>query len=237
MCFDGLYENTLNETIEKYSLRNIDMKIKNFTFPIKKQKNINLEEDQDQFNKYIGGFRSKIESFFAHLGSTFKRFNGESNVRVTKLKTYNIQLRLACVLLNIKKFSELSNLDLMQKHYLWTHNNFDHPDNKKIVPKSEPVKFKFNSMYEMKNLQEDLINSMMYNIEITDEEINIDDDMIDIENSYEVQYIIKHRIDENSNKEYFVKWKKYGKKYNSWVKELDFNETDLINNYNATLIQ
>lgn len=109
MCFDGLYINTLYETIAKYSLRNLDLDESNFTFPIKKINKKDLEEDENKLNNYIGGFRSRIETYFANLGRTFIRFDAKNKIRITKLETYNIQLRLCCALLNIKKISEIAN--------------------------------------------------------------------------------------------------------------------------------
>lgn len=50
------------------------------------------------------------------------------------------------------------------------------------------------------------------------------------EKPYEIQYIIKHKKLYNKY-EYLVKWKNYSKDYNSWVKEADFIEKDIINEY------
>ncbi|GAA5806658.1 hypothetical protein MFLAVUS_000004 [Mucor flavus] len=150
ICFDGLYENTLLETIEKYK-SNVDMDLSNFTYPINKTKNKDLEENEERFNRYIGGFRSTIESYFSFLGSTFKRFSGQNNIRVTKLKTYNVQLRLACLLLNIKQFSEVSNLNFNEKYSSWTRKSFDYPPKIGIIPKTEPIIFRFNSIEIMLN--------------------------------------------------------------------------------------
>lgn len=42
ICFDGLYENTVEEFILKYSNIGYNISIKKFCFPIKKDKNIDL---------------------------------------------------------------------------------------------------------------------------------------------------------------------------------------------------
>ncbi|KAI9242985.1 hypothetical protein EDC94DRAFT_486759, partial [Helicostylum pulchrum] len=127
MCFDGLYINTLLETIRKFSTRNLDINTTNFTYPINKEKNKKLEADEDKMNRYVAGFRSRIETFFSKLGQTFKRFSGDNNIRVTKLATYNIQLRLACVLMNIRQLSELADLDLQPKYTFWLNEKYDYP--------------------------------------------------------------------------------------------------------------
>jgi hypothetical protein len=232
ICFDGLYENTLLETIQKYE-KNIDMSISNFTYPIKKLKNITIDEDDEKFNKSMASFRSIIETFFADLGNTFKRFHGKNNIRVTKLKTYNIQLKLICILMNIKKFSEISNLNLSDSKYIyWTLNNFDYPRNSDILPKSRPLEFRFNNINDIKDKQIDLLNIILSNTDINEENSNIIDE-IENEKHYEVQYIISSRFNNKYNEnEYFVKWKKYSKKHNSWVRESQFDDDTLINNFN-----
>jgi hypothetical protein len=51
-----------------------------------------------------------------------------------------------------------------------------------------------------------------------------------IEKLYEIQYIIKHR-GTVEDREFYVKWKKYSKDQNSWVKEIDFVKKDIIDDY------
>ncbi|KAI7847013.1 hypothetical protein BDC45DRAFT_419580, partial [Circinella umbellata] len=48
--------------------------------------------------------------------------------------------------------------------------------------------------------------------------------------TFEVQYIITHKkvLDKY---EFLVKWKNYKKDYNSWVKEHDFINKDIIKDY------
>lgn len=237
LCFDGLYINTLHETIAKYSLRNLDLDESNFTFPIKKTKRKDLEEDEIKLNSYIGGFRSRIETYFANLGKTFKRFDGKNKVRVTKLETYNIQLRLCCALLNIKKISEIAKLDIQDKYNKWLDKDFNYPDKHGIVQKSEAVKFKFNNMSIMKSRQLDTINSLLNDLTIDDNTEYISDDIEMKEKTYEIQYVYKHRLCTDGTNEYYVKWKGYGKKHNSWVKESDFIESDLLNEYKRDLME
>lgn len=243
MCFDGLYVNTLYETIAKYSLRNLDMKESNFTFPVKKLKNVDLNGEELLLNDCIGGFRSKVESYFARLGKTFKRLDAQNNVRVTKLETYNIQLRLCCVLLNIKKVSELSHLHESYKYSSWLQHNFDYPNIHGIINKSDQVTYKLNNLKIIKNIQTDVLNILLNS---NDDNDNIEDTYIEDSNilsinnsnvkTYEIQYISKHRI-VNNNKEYYVKWKGYAKKYNSWLKEDDFIEKDILDEYNRDLME
>lgn len=234
MCFDGLYKNTLNETIEKYSLRNLELKINNFTFPIEKQKNIDLTDEEDNYNKYIGGFRSRIETYFANLGKLFKRFDAKNNVRVTKLETYNIQLKLSCVLLNIKKITELSKLNISHKHSLWLNDGFDYPNSSNIQEDLIKLEYKMTDIKIMKDYQYDFLNSIINNNEIfIEDNVHVSDK--NQEKHYEVQYIISHRLNKNGIKEYFVKWKGYKKIYNSWVKECDFDDKTILDEYNKDI--
>lgn len=48
VCFDGLYINTLYETIAKNSLRGLELEESNFTFPIKKEKNKKLKDSKQK---------------------------------------------------------------------------------------------------------------------------------------------------------------------------------------------
>jgi hypothetical protein len=239
LCFDGLYINTLHETIAKFSLRNLELEESNFTFPINKKKKIKLQEDEDKLNRYIGGFRSKIESYFANLGKKFNRFDAKNKIRVTKLETYNIQLRFCCALFNIKKIVDITRLDMLPKYSKWMEKEFDYPDKNNITCKSTTVLFKFNNMNIMKNRQLDTLSALLNNIDI-DEKIELinENNMIDNESqqSYEVQYIFKHKTNDNGEKEYLVKWKGYSKKHNSWVKEKDFVERDIINSYTKDIM-
>lgn len=237
LCFDGLYKNTLNETIEKFNVRNLDLKITNFTFPIKKQKKIDLKKEEKVYNEYIGGFRSKIETFFANFGKVYKRFNGDNNVRVTKLETYNIQLRLCCVLYNIKKITDICYLDHQQKYKLWTVENFDYPNDNDIVKSLINLEYKLDNINFMKNFQADLLNSIVHdNIRDNDENNSYITNNNNNKGSYELHYIIKHEI-KDGKKLYFVKWKGYNKKYNSWISEDDFVEKDILDEYNKDLME
>jgi hypothetical protein len=91
-------------------------------------------------------------------------------------------------------------------------------------------------MYNIKNLEINNEDNIMESSNILDKEILNNENVK--EKLYEVQYIITHKINELTNeKEYFVKWKKYNKKYNSWVKEKDFLQKQILNNYNSSIME
>ncbi|KAI7846632.1 hypothetical protein BDC45DRAFT_415104, partial [Circinella umbellata] len=112
---------------------NIDIDESNFTFPINKKKKIKLQKDEEELNKYIGGFRSKIETYFAYIGKKFNRFDAKNKIRVTKLETYNIQLRFCCALLNIKKIVDITKLNMLPKYSKWMEKGFNYPNKNNII--------------------------------------------------------------------------------------------------------
>lgn len=235
ICFDGLYENTVKEFIEKFNNIGFNISLKNFCYPIKKDKGIELTIDEKKFNEELGGFRSKIETYFAELGTIFKRFNGQNKVRITDNKTYNIQLKLAIVLLNIKYFTDLFGIVENMHHSKWKDNNVDYyyVQNKELNNEvSLKTKYKIDHIIDIKSLQTQYINNLSIgNVPNSDDAMEEDIAIIDRnENIYEVQYIIKHRKYKDSY-EYYIKWKNYNKEQNSWVKESDFTYKDLIINY------
>jgi hypothetical protein len=244
ICFDGLYQNTVDEIIEKYNNVGFDISINNFTFPIRKDKGIKLTLDEENYNSQLGSFRSKIETYFATLGKIFKRFDAQQKIRITDNELYNLQLKLACVLLNIKTFSELfsmeDNNNLFNK---WREEGFDYfrPNeislslfNNKISNKTQ---YRLQNIQNIKSYQNTLLQntiSTLQNIDIMEEDDNITINNYNKykqkEKTYEIQYIIKHR-GSVENREFYVKWKKYSKDQNSWVKEIDFLEKDVIEDY------
>ena len=56
------------------------------------------------------------------------------------------------------------------------------------------------------------------------------------DSNYEVDYVIDHRETKDGSMQYFVKWKGYGTKDNSWVNEDDFNDPQPIERYFKLLL-
>lgn len=242
ICFDGLYENTVKEYIEKFKNIGYNISLHNFCYPIKKDKNVKLTNDEETFNETLGGLRSTIETYFAELGNIFIKFNGKHKVRVTDKKIYNIQLKLAIVLLNIKYFTCLFNIESNYHYGKWKNDSFNYIIDKINLDCSIDVtlktEYKIDKIQDMKQIQNNFLN-LIINNNISDkeeecdnmmEEYNSDEIINKIEKIYEVQYIIKHKKVYNKY-EYYVKWRKYGKEHNSWVKESDFEENDVIKDY------
>ena len=51
------------------------------------------------------------------------------------------------------------------------------------------------------------------------------------DNIYEIEEIINNKIGDNKSYAFFVKWKNYDNKNNTWVNENDFNKKDIIHDY------
>lgn len=64
ILIDGDYPLYLENTIEINDAKGISIHIENFCFPFRKDKNLDLTEYEQKFNKEVGGMRSQIESFF-----------------------------------------------------------------------------------------------------------------------------------------------------------------------------
>jgi hypothetical protein len=102
---------------------------------------------------------------------------------------------------------------------------------------SSKTQYRLENIQNIKNYQNTLLQntiSALQNIDIMEEDDNITTDnyVADIqkEKTYEIQYIIKHR-GSTEDREFYVKWKKYPKDQNSWVKAIDFVEKDIIDDY------
>ncbi|KAI7858189.1 hypothetical protein BDC45DRAFT_420483, partial [Circinella umbellata] len=196
MCFDGLYLNTLDEVIEKYKIKNLNINDDNFIYPIRKQKNIDLTDNEKIFNEQLGSY--------------------------------------PCLFLNIKRYSDITEIVPNDYCIKWLNESFDYPNNlEKNKNLSSTISYNINKIKRVQDFQKNNALKLTYdnkdnNNDIQMEEININNNIE--KNIYEVAYIIKHKK-VNNKFEYFVKWRGYNKNYNSWVKEENFNGNELIENY------
>lgn len=260
IAMDGGYTLFVNKFIELSRLKNKEFNNHNFVFPIRKDNKIKLTEPEKHFNNVFGSFRSKIENQFSEIGNKFNRFNNNSSVvRMDNIKFYNLQFKIACLLKNIKKFTELYNIPILPHHKLWEAENFEFPSEAKlidiVITNEEVNKEKLNNMIK---LQDNFIKvNLNNNINITSDY----DDDIDIENNtnqvsseddvpkfnekkrkrknkskakniktYEVEKILNHKIEDNKYI-FLVKWKYYDNDNNSWIPYTNFEQKDIINKY------
>ena len=237
LVFDGIYENVINEVITKYNNIGLDISLDNFCFPIRKEKNIPLDLDELNFNKQLSGYRSTIEAFFGNFSNTFSRFGPRANVRITKERTFNIQLKLSCLLFNIKKFVELNKIDEKSYYKLWMEENFDffnNVDSFNNIINAPKTLYKKENITNMKSKQKEKLDQLLAegNMKRNSQKTKmiVDDEQLNDPEEFEIQYIVSHK-EVNENIEYYVKWRNYSKSYNSWVKDTDFNNKEIIDKY------
>lgn len=242
LVFDGIYENVVNEVITKYNNIGLSISLDNFCFPIRKEKNIPLDLDENNFNKQLGSYRSTIETFFATFSNTFSRFGPRANVRITKERTFNVQIKLACLLYNIKHFVELNKIEEKSYYKLWMDENFDffnNIDSFNNIINTPKTLYKKENISNMRSKQQEKLDQLLAegNMKRNSQKnkMVLDEESSDL-NEFEVQYIISHK-ETSDGIEYFVKWRNYNKSFNSYVKESDLVGEDIKNQYWSSLKQ
>ncbi|KAG0258755.1 hypothetical protein BGZ95_004879, partial [Linnemannia exigua] len=75
----------------------------NFCYPIRKRRGIELSEEENRYNAVFGSFRSKVESYFGDMQTTFTKFSHTVVNRVSDRSIFSLQYKLCCLLLNIKR--------------------------------------------------------------------------------------------------------------------------------------
>lgn len=174
LLLDGGYTNHIENIIEVSDIKGGDITLDNFCFPIRKKPNIDLTNEEINFNDQLAGQRSQIESFFADISNTFQRFKPKTPKRITDPDTYNVQYKLACLLFNINNLCKKCNIESEYIHTKWAEKGFDFPkqdDNNKIIM-SPRVNYKLKNMEGMKSYQEELLHKNYYKY-IKDKEVEV----------------------------------------------------------------
>ncbi|KAI9238892.1 MAG: hypothetical protein BYD32DRAFT_359835, partial [Podila humilis] len=104
IAVDGGYTQYIKKVVEDTELSK-----KNFCYPIRKSHGKDLAQDEANYNKIFGSFHSQIEAEFGELA------------------TYNLQLRMCLLLMNIKKMVALLKLEAYPIHCAWARDGFDFP--------------------------------------------------------------------------------------------------------------
>src|SRR6202034_1950547 len=117
LALDGGYTNYIKTLVEE-----TDLCTSNFAHPIRKRKLKEMTEEETNYNSMFGSFRSQMESLFGDLGHTFEIHNNSKPVLVEKKQTYNLQLKLCLLLLNVKKMAALVGLEEEPIHLSWTRD-------------------------------------------------------------------------------------------------------------------
>lgn len=261
IAIDGGYTLFVEQFIDKSSEKGYEFSHDNFVYPIRKNPGESLSISEDHFNKTFGSFRSKIENQFSELGNKFYRFNNNKSVtKMDNIKFYNLQFKVACLLKNIQKFTELFNVPVLPHHKLWESENFEFPVEKRlldiVVSNDKRNREKLNKMVELQNsfIHMNITETPMIIDEYSDIEDNIEnnnssscDDLPKtnekskkrkVKNkgkqkaykSYEIEAIVNHKL-ENNIYQFLVKWKDYPESDNSWLAIDSFNEKSMLKEY------
>jgi hypothetical protein len=218
---DGGYTLFVNQVLKL----NDKFQESNFVCPIRKPKNAKLSAEEVEYNKRFGSFRSSIESFFGELGKTFEKLNNGKSIITTNPNVFNLQFKVACLLLNIKTFVKLGVLPVEPIHGLWLENQWDYPaaDN---TPNTESLSISTlkdaatNSQKMSENQARLLAGVSSYEMD---------------EDEYEFEAIIGHK-GIGKNRRYLVKWKGCKETENTWLSKGDFTNEDYIDDYESNLL-
>lgn len=176
LLLDGAYTFFVDKIIEKNNAEGHMLTSDNFIFPIRKINNEQLNEDEINYNQQHAAKRSCIETQFANLSNTFKRFQPTKRIKVTNLKTFNIQLKFACLMLNFRNFSVKFGINPPYTHKMWLLTEFDFPLDKERNTISQRVDNQIEKLARMKLLQDNFINQSMNHIINSNESDEIMDD-------------------------------------------------------------
>lgn len=132
-------------------INNSELNDFNFVYPIRKDKNINLDEVELNYNEQFGSFRSKMEKVFSDIGFVFQRLNNKKSFLTSNINVYNIQLKIASVLLNIKRYVKLNNIEHYHFQSNWMNDNFDFEYKNNLANNID--NYRINNLDKMKLLQ------------------------------------------------------------------------------------
>ncbi|CAO3618572.1 unnamed protein product [Mucor hiemalis] len=238
IALDGGYSLYVNNIVN-----NSDLNDYNFVYPIRKEKNINLDENEVSYNNQFGSFRSTMEKTFSDLGLIFKRLNNKRSFLTTNINIYNIQLKIASVLLNIKRYVSINNIDHNDFHSYWVDDNFDFKYKHDYINNIEDhvlllkLNERINNLDKMKLLQQQFLGLELSNTSNIKNNVSYSNEGMDIETSiennksYEVETILDHKGLIVQDSYYLVKWKNYSNEDNSWEHYSRFNNFECINMY------
>ncbi|EIE80622.1 hypothetical protein RO3G_05327 [Rhizopus delemar RA 99-880] len=142
-------------------------------------------------------------------------------------KTFG-SFRIACLLKNIQKFTELFNVPVLPHHKLWESENFEFPVEKRLLD------IVVNEYSDIEDNIENNNSSSCDDLPKTNEKSK----KRKVKNkgkqkaykSYEIEAIVNHKL-ENNIYQFLVKWKDYPESDNSWLAIDSFNEKSMLKEY------
>jgi hypothetical protein len=165
IAVDGGYPQYIKKLVEDNELTN-----KNFCYPIRKHRGKELAKYETNYNKIFGSFRSQMEAIFGELGTVFEKHNNRRPVLVTKIETYNLQLQLSLLLMNVKKMVALFGIEVEPIHQAWMRDGFDYPSKNGAMEQNLayiPVAKMLEDAESLTKLQEEFVAMSM---EVDEEE-------------------------------------------------------------------
>ncbi|KAF9137683.1 hypothetical protein BG015_002641 [Linnemannia schmuckeri] len=144
VALDGGYNLFIGKLLDSAD----ELQYENFCYPIRKMRGIALTEEEKAYNEIFGSFRSRIEGYFGEMQSTFTKFSHTVVNKVAEKETFGVQYKLACLLMNIKRFVAHRNIPTEQHHTLWLQDGFDYPS-----------KTEHETMYTLPNIKVKLSQS------------------------------------------------------------------------------
>ncbi|KAG0300830.1 hypothetical protein BGZ98_008840 [Dissophora globulifera] len=225
IALDGGYNLFISKLLDSSD----ELQYENFCYPIRKMRGIALTVEEASYNDIFGSFRSRIESYFGEMQSTFTKFSHTVVNKVAEKETFGVQYKLACLLMNIKRFVALRNIPTEQHHMFWLQDGFDYP--------SKPEK---ETMYTLPNIKVKLSQSeallatrkAFFDMAISSHTQAADDDMVsgDDDREYEAEKVIGHR-GEGSEREYHILQKNGGVGMATWVPAYNIKTKNKVTEY------
>ncbi|KAF9547449.1 hypothetical protein EC957_008459 [Mortierella hygrophila] len=202
----------------------------NFCYPIRKRRGIELTEEESGYNAVFGSFRSRVESYFGDMQTTFTKFSHTVVNRVSDRSIFSLQYKLCCLLLNIKRMVALRNITAEQHHSFWIQDDFDFPDGEESTVDMQAVvpsfKVKVKDARIILRLQENFLRLTVSGLGAEqDHEMANNDGQ-----EYEIERILGHR-GEGESLEYHVLWKGYDISHSTWEVTSQFNNQRTIETY------
>jgi hypothetical protein len=238
VALDGGYTLFIGRVLEL----NHHLQAGSFVTPIRKSRGVNLSDEEVLYNQVFGGFRSAIESRFGEIGHLFRRFNGNSVIRVADESAFTLQLKLACVLSNMKNFVAKMNIQHTEHHTYWMQPCFDYYNGSSQGSSVYDV-VDCLSIEDRRNQKEAMatIQQQMLSLDLEDNAgENGANDVEDMQQDdgpehHEVEHIIQHRLNRRGVMQFKVKWKGFDSRHNSWIDQDAFDAGPMIDAYMANI--
>jgi len=115
-----------------------------------------------------------MEAEFGDLAATFAKHNNRQPVLVTKVETYNLQLQLCLLLVNIKKMVALLEVETVPMHFAWMRDGFDYPLKNCTMEQTLehiPVAEMLDDMQSMAKLQDEFLKMSTMDVDDDDDDI------------------------------------------------------------------